>query len=150
MNYGCSAAIGAVSGLRSMSGPAIISEAASRNIVKLRRTPLAWLGSDRAARTSALLAVGELIADKLPFMPDRTQPASLAFRALAGALSGYAICGKKKSPMAAFVGGAAALAAAYAGIQYRKRVHLPPVAAALIEDAVAIGAGALAVQLLHS
>ena len=71
MSYAAAAAMGALSGLRSMLGPAIVSEAANRKIVRLRRTPLAWLASNRAARTCELLAVGELIADKLPFIPNR-------------------------------------------------------------------------------
>src|SRR5947209_19891065 len=97
MNLAYAAGIGAVSGLRSMSGPAIVAEAASRNIVRLKKTPLAWLASDRAARISAVLAVGEMVADKLPIIPDRIKPPSLAWRAAAGAFSAYAICGKGRS-----------------------------------------------------
>jgi uncharacterized membrane protein len=145
MNYGCAAAIGAVSGLRSMSAPAIVAEAASRNIVSLKKTPLSWLASNAAGRTSALLALGELVADKLPFMPDRTDSPSLLWRAVSGAGCGYAICGsgrsKKGAWMSAFVGATAAVAASYAGLEFRRRVKLPPFAAALIEDAVALGSG---------
>lgn len=150
MNLACAAGIGAVSGLRSMAGPAIVSEAASRNIVRLRKTPMAWLASDRAARVSAVLAVGEMIADKLPFTPDRTGAPMLAVRAAAGALCGYAICGKGRSRSngvaAALVGGLAALATSYAGLHYRKR--LPSIAAALLEDAVAVGSGAAVIAAI--
>ncbi len=145
MNYACAAGIGAVSGLRSMSAPAIVAQAANRNQVRVRKTPLAWLAWDDTARTAAVLAAGEMIADKLPFMPDRTAPLSLMFRALSGAVCGYGICGagrtKRELWIAAAVGASAAVAASYAGSQYRKRVKLPSMVAALLEDAVTIAAG---------
>jgi uncharacterized membrane protein len=123
MNYGCEAAMGAVCGLRTFTGPAIVMP---------HRTSLAWL------------AAGELIADKLPFMPNRTDPPSLAARFIAGAICGMAIAGRRKRSekiLSGIVGGTAAIAAAYAGYQYRKHVKLPSLAAALLEDAVAVGVG---------
>jgi uncharacterized membrane protein len=151
MNYACEAAMGAVSGLRSLTGPAIIAQAANRNIIKLKGTPLAWLGSNSAARTSALLAAGELVADKLPFIPGRTDAPSLAARFIAGAVCGMAIASQRKRSdkiMGAIVGGTAAIAAAYAGYQYRKRVKLWPIAAALLEDGVAVGSGTAIISAL--
>jgi uncharacterized membrane protein len=148
MNFACEATMGAVSGLRAFTGPAIISEAARHKWLKLKRTPLAWLATDRAARISTILAVSELVADKLPFMPDRTEGPSLASRFLAGAICGVAIARRRKRTelaIGALVGGSAAIVAAYAGYQYRKSVKLRPVAAALIEDGVAIGLGSAAV-----
>ena len=144
MNYTCEAAIGAVSGLRSFTGPAIVSEAAHRHVLRLKGTPLAWLASDSVAHTAAVLAVGELIADKLPFMPNRTDPPGLLARFIAGAVCGMAIANRRKRNdriISALVGGSAALAAAYAGYQYRKHVKLPALAAALLEDVVAVGVG---------
>jgi uncharacterized membrane protein len=144
MNYGCEAAMGAVCGLRTFTGPAIIAGAANRNILELNQTPLAWLASDGAAGTAVLLAAGELIADKLPFMPNRTDAPGLAARFIAGAICGMAIAGRRKRNeriLSGIVGGTAAIAAAYAGYQYRKRVKLPSLAAALLEDAVAVGVG---------
>jgi uncharacterized membrane protein len=145
MNYACEAAIGAVSGLRSFTGPAIVSEAAHRKLLKLDKTPLAFLSSGNAAKTSIALAVGELVADKLPFIPDRTKLPSLMARFVTGAVAGAAIAGKRKRNdqiAAAVVGGTAAIAAAYAGYQYRRHVKLPAIVAGLLEDAVAVGAGA--------
>ena len=73
-------------------------------------------------------------------------------RAAAGALCGYAICAKGQSRGIAFAAGAAgalgALAASYAGLQYRRR--LPSFAAALLEDAVAIGSGAAVISSVAS
>ncbi len=122
--------MGAVSGLRSMSGPAIVSEVAKQKGVRAAAIPL------------KVLAAGEMIADKFPFMPDRTDPPSLAFRAAAGAFSAYTI-GKKGRWLAALVGATAAVAASYAGLEYRRRSTLPPLLAAVLEDAVAVGIGYL-------
>jgi len=128
--------MGAVCGLRTFTGPAIIAEGA---------------GAGRNALM--LLAAGELIADKLPFMPNRTDAPGLAARFISGAFCGMAIAGRRKRServLSGIVAGTAALAAAYAGYQYRKRVKLPPLAAALIEDAVAVGAGSAIVAGLCS
>jgi uncharacterized membrane protein len=144
MNYACEAVMGAVSGLRSFTGPAIVSEAANRKVLKLDKTPLAWLSSGGAAKTSIALAVAELVADKLPFIPDRTGAPSLVARFLTGALCGAAVAGKRRRNdqiIGAVIGGSAALAAAYAGYQYRKHVKLPPLVAAVLEDTVAVSAG---------
>ena len=135
MNYACEAAIGAVSGLRSMTGPAIIAEAAKRNILNLKGTPLAWLATNTAARASTVLAVAELIADKLPFVPARTKAPSLVSRFITGAVCGMALAGRRKRSeqiMGAIVGGTAAIAGAYAGYHFRKNVKTWPIAAAFL------------------
>jgi uncharacterized membrane protein len=145
--------MGAVCGLRAFMGPAITAGAANRRVLRLERTPLAWLAEDRTATTVALLAAGELIADKLPFIPSRTQTPSLAIRFLSGAICGAAIASRRNPSeriMSAIVGGTAAVAAAYAGYQYRKHVRLPALAAALLEDTVAVGLGNVIVSSLCS
>jgi uncharacterized membrane protein len=117
--------MGAVCGLRTFTGPAIVAAPAHRNAL-------------------LVLAAGELIADKLPFMPNRTAAPGLAARFIAGAICGVAIAARRKRSeriLSGIVGGTAALAAAYAGVQYRRHVKLPPLAAALLEDAVAVGLG---------
>jgi uncharacterized membrane protein len=151
MNYACAAAIGAVSGLRSMTGPAIIANAVRDRQLKLNRTPLAWLGSPNAAPIASALAISEMIADKLPFMPDRIKPGSLAGRAVAGAVCGYAVFsrrGKREAAIGALVGASAALAASWAGFEYRRRAPLPAFASAVIEDAVAAASGAFVIRQL--
>ena len=124
--------MGAVCGLRTFTGPAIVAGPAHRNVL-------------------VLLAAGELIADKLPFMPNRTDPPSLAARFISGAICGMAVAGRRKRGeriLSGIVGGTAALAAAYAGLQYRRHVKLPSLPAALLEDAVAVGAGTAIVSTL--
>lgn len=97
-----------------------------------------------------LAVVGELVGDKLPQTPDRTEPGSLAGRALSGAIGGAVIArraGRRPVP-AAVLGGAAALAGSYLGIGWRRSAdgHLPAVPAALIEDMVVLGLAAWAVR----
>jgi len=152
MNYACAAGIGAVSGLRSMAGPALVAEAAGSKRINLKGTPLAWLGTRNTMGTSALLALGELVADKLPFTPSRLEAAPLIFRAVSGAVCGYAVCSRNRTKQekwgSAIVGASAALAAAWAGYTFRKNSKLPKLVAALAEDAVAMGTGAAVVSFV--
>jgi uncharacterized membrane protein len=152
MNYACAAAVGAVTGLRSMAGPAVIVTAVRARRLKVKRTPFAWLGSPKAMPIASALAIGEMIADKLPFIPDRIKPGPLAGRAIAGALCGYVVFsargGKRQAVSGALVGSAAALAAAWVGYQYRRNSPLPAMASALLEDVVAAAAGAVVIRKL--
>ncbi len=134
-----------------MVGPAIISQAAGNKIVNVKDTPLAWLSSRNAVNTTAILAGAEMIADKLPFMPNRTDKPALIGRFIAGALCGAAVSSAKRREqrlIGALVGGSAAVIAAYIGFEYRKHVNLPAIGAAVIEDAVALTAGSAVVSAL--
>lgn len=97
--------------------------------------------------------VGELVADKLPFMPARTKPASLLARAVSGATSAARLDRDPDHKVsAALLGAAGALGAGYFFYQLRKqlsyRYDIPDYLLALGEDALLIG---LAVWLLkHS
>ncbi len=119
-------AIGLTCGLRSMTGPAVVR----------------WRASDPARLALAALAVGELIADKLPATPSRTIPPALAFRALSGAFSGRTVAAAAGGDRSAgtFAGAIGAVAAAYAGMALRARIvrasGLPDAFVALGEDAV--------------
>lgn len=151
MNYACAMAIGAVSGLRSMVGPAIISQAAGNRVVDVKDTPLSWMSSKRAGQLTAVFAGAELIADKLPFMPSRTDKPALIARFIAGAICGAAVSTARRREeriIGALVGGSAAVVAAYVGFEYRKYVDLPKFAAAIVEDAIAITAGSAVVSAL--
>lgn len=144
-------AIGAVSGLRSMVGPAIISQAAGNKVVDVRHTPLAWMSSNKTIRTTAILAAAEMVADKLPFMPSRTKKPALLGRFVTGALCGAAVSRTRKHEdriIGALVGGGAAVVAAYLGMEYRKHTGLPRLGAAVVEDAVALTAGSAVVSAL--
>ena len=78
------AGLGVVAGLRALSAPALLSRRLARPPVRWRADPTRLLASERTARVLGILAVGELVGDKLPFIPARTEPLPLLGRARAG------------------------------------------------------------------
>lgn len=130
------AGIGAVAGLRSMMGPAMVAQ--------LLHIP----GSPRARNVLTLLAAGELVADKLPFVPNRTSRGPLVARLVSGALCGAAVSSSARKPVAAGAAADAlgALAGAFVGFEARRRAAKYGFAAAALEDAVAIAGARLAVS----
>ena len=148
------AGFGLIAGLRSMMAPALYSRyaAAQRPAFGANDTPGNALNTPNAANILRLMAAGELIADKLPFTPSRTMPASVIFRAASGALVGAALfADRKRSPLpGALIGAAAAIAATYGAYHLRqaadKKSGLPDPVIALVEDAIAVGGGHLLLQ----
>src|SRR5215207_6715822 len=98
--------IGVVAGLRSMTAPAAVSWAARAGWLNLASTGLAFLGSAITPWILTALALGELIADKLPTTPSRKAPIGFGARIVTGAFSGAAIA----APGGALVSGAIARA----------------------------------------
>jgi uncharacterized membrane protein len=114
------------------------------------RKPLSLLTGTRATRAVSLLAAGELVGDKLPKTPPRTQPPALVGRLGAGATSAAALAQRAgEAPLLpAVLGAAGALAWSYAGVAARAAAaakagsDLP---GAVVEDALCVaGAAALA------
>jgi uncharacterized membrane protein len=140
------AALGVISGLRSMSGPASVARAARDGRLSLEGTGLSFLGSPRVATVLTVLQAGELIGDKLPATPSRTSPPPLLGRAGAGALVGAAVSEGKRPVAGALLGAGVAVAAAFAGENVRamigERSGVPDVLLALAEDAVVMTLGA--------
>ena len=64
--------IGLVTGLRSMTGPALVCWAAHLGWLSLEGSRLVFMESTLATYGFSTLALGELVADKLPFIPNRT------------------------------------------------------------------------------
>ncbi len=121
----------------------------------MRRTRPHWFGTRRTARTLAALAVGEVIADKLPFTPDRTNTGPLLGRLIGGGICGAAICmANEESPwIGALAGGLAAVAASFAGHKIRVEAAKNgkhEIAVALLEDSVAIAGGLSAIASLRA
>jgi len=143
--------IGIVAGLRSMTAPAFVAWGARLGRLQLGGTALAWLGSGVAAWVCLALALGELVADKLPRTPSRTQPGPFAARVVSGALSGAGLAVGAGGSLAAGVvlGALGAVAGALGG--YRARTRLVPAlgihdsAVALVEDLIAVGGAVLIV-----
>jgi len=140
-------AIGIVSGMRSFTGPAVAAWAAHRNWLNLAGSRLAFMGSTAAAVIFTLLALVELIADKLPATPSRTKPLGLTARIVLGALSGACVVVSSGQFLVsgAVLGAGGGIAGAFAGHQWRtglvNALRVPDFVIALVEDAVAIGIG---------
>jgi uncharacterized membrane protein len=139
-------AIGLIAGLRSMTAPALVSWAAHLKWMELHNSPLSFLGSTAAAYILALGAIGELVVDKLPNTPSRTDALGLVARAVMGGLTGAAMsaAASKSLVIGAVLGAVGGIVGGFAGYQIRTRLvralHAPLVVA-LLEDAVAIGGG---------
>src|SRR5579862_4093211 len=83
--------IGVVGGLRSLTAPAAVSWAARLGWLHLENTPLAFMGAAATPWIFSLLAVGELVNDKLPKTPSRKTAGPFIGRIVTGGLSGAAI-----------------------------------------------------------
>jgi uncharacterized membrane protein len=144
--------IGVIAGLRTMTAPAVVAWAANRQWLNLHNSPLAFMRSTTAVAVFTVLALGELVLDKLPSTPNRTRLLGLIGRSLLGGLSGAAVATSGEQPIALGVvlGVAGAIAGAFTGYEIRKRLvralKIPDVVIALFEDAVAIGGGLLIVS----
>jgi uncharacterized membrane protein len=139
--------IGVIAGLRSLTAPAVVSWAARCNWLHLSATSLAFMGSTITVAIFTLLAVVELVADKLPSTPSRTAPPGLIARVVLGGLSGAAVAAAGAGGLAlgAVLGAVGGIAGAFAGYQVRTRLvkalKVPDFAIAILEDAVAIAGG---------
>jgi uncharacterized membrane protein len=137
--------IGVLVGLRSFTAPAVVSWAAHRHWLDLRHSPLAFLHSAAACIIFVVLALAELVADKLPSTPGRTQPLGLIARFLTGSLSGAAVAvsGNSSLALGAALGAVGGIIGAFAGYQARTRLvkalKVPDFVIAILEDALAIG-----------
>ena len=141
--------IGVVAGLRALTAPAAVGWMARLHAFNLQGSHVSFMGSVPAVAAFTLLAVVELVNDKLPTTPSLTAPPSLVARIVTGALSGATLCaaGGGSVALGAIVGIAGALVGTFGGYQVRTRtvkaLHVPDFAIALIEDVVAIGGGLL-------
>jgi uncharacterized membrane protein len=144
--------IGVVSGLRSVTAPAVVAWGAHLNWLNLRNTALSFMASTAAVVIFSLLALVELISDKLPSTPSRTEPVGLIARVLLGGLSGagVALSGAQSMVLGALLGAVGGVAGAFAGHEARTRLvkalKVPDFVIALLGDAVAIGGGLLIVS----
>jgi uncharacterized membrane protein len=135
--------IGIVAGLRSLTAPAVVAWGAHLGWLNLHASSLAFMGSTTAVAILSLLAIGELIADKLPMIPRRTAPVPLIARVATGALCGACLCAAVgKSLLAgALLGGIGGIVGAFLGYSIRRLLdlHIKDFVVAICEDAIAIG-----------
>lgn len=137
--------IGVIAGLRSLTAPAVVAWAAVLHWINLNGTWASWLAHPVAVTIVTILAVGELITDKLPKTPSRTAPPSFAGRIALGAFAGAVIgtaWGFTWSALGAGIIGA--VLGTLGGYQARTRLvasHGHDLPIALLEDAVAVLGG---------
>jgi uncharacterized membrane protein len=141
--------IGIVAGMRAMTAPAAISWAARLGKLSLSGTWLAFLGYAWTPWILTLLAAAELVTDQLPTIPSRKAPVPFGTRIVMGGVCGAALTASAGSMLlGAIVGIAGAVAGTLGGRAFRARMaaafgHDRP--AALLEDAIAIGAASAVV-----
>jgi uncharacterized membrane protein len=139
--------IGFSAGLRSLTAPAATAWAVYLGWLKLER-PLALIGSLPAVAIFTLLAIVELVADKLPQTPSRTAPPGLIARIVMGGLTGACVAagGAQGVFLGILLGAVGGVAGCFLGYQARtglvKALSTRDIYIALVEDLVAI-AGSL-------
>jgi uncharacterized membrane protein len=151
--YALAFLIGVIAGLRSLTAPAVVSWAARIGWLHLENTWLAFLGYAFTPYILSILAIGELIADKLPKTPSRKTPMPFAARVVIGALCGAALGAPSHALIGSLLAGVlGAVAGTLGGYELRVRLvraiggnDLP---IALLEDAIAICGAVLIVSRL--
>lgn len=144
--------LGCVTGLRSLTAPAIVGWAAHLGWLHFAGTKFAFISHPAALIVFTLVALVELIADKLPNTPARTAPPGLIARIAFGCLCGVALAISVGGSLlvAGFVGVIGALVGTLAGYNIRRalvsQAHLPAFGVALAEDVIAIVGGLLIVS----
>ena len=136
--------IGLFAGLRSLTPPAAVAWAVYLGWLILAR-PLSLIGSLPAVVILSVLALTELIFDKLPNTPSRTAPPGLIARIVTGALTGACVSlgGGQSALVGAGLGLLGAIVGCFGGYQARVRLvrslRQPDFNVALLEDLLAIG-----------
>lgn len=141
----------ALAGSRATFAPAFLSQYLTHRPLRLalQRSPLRVLTKPAAKAALGLLAVAEVVGDKLPKTPDRIVPQQVGTRAASGALVGAAVykANGGSAWLGALVGGLGTVAATYATwwlrAQATQALQGNEVLSGLGEDALAVAGGAL-------
>ena len=143
--------IGICAGLRSLTPPAAVAWAVHLGWLRLAR-PLALIGSLPAVIILSVLAITEVIFDKLPNTPNRTAPTGLIARIVTGGFTGACVSlgGGRSALVGAGLGVIGGIIGCFGGYQVRarlvRRLGQPDFNVALLEDLVAIGGSLLIVS----
>ena len=135
--------IGVFAGLRSLTPPAATAWASYLGWFRLA-SPYSLIGSIVSVCVFTLLALAEMVADKLPNTPSRTAPPGLVARIVMGALSGtcVAAAGAQSVVLGAVLGMVGGVAGCFGGYFARTRLvkalGTSDLFVALLEDMVAV------------
>ena len=149
--YARAATLGFVTGLRSMTPFALLSWLQGDNNSKSKDPVETLLDYPAVRLITALLALGELVIDKLPNAPSRLKPGSLIVRLVIGALAGMSICRQARQSLilGALLGMGGAGAGSFMGYYGRttlaKATKIPQWLWGIAEDWLAVYLGSLAV-----
>ena len=114
--------LGGLTGLRTMTPIAVLCWFSWVGHLDVYHTWAAWTNSGISVAVFTVLAVGELIVDKLPGTPARTAPfpllARVGFGALVGAIAATGLAGQALE--GALLGGLSAIAGTFLGFHCRQ------------------------------
>jgi uncharacterized membrane protein len=135
--------IGLFAGLRSLTAPAVTAWAVHLGRLTLER-PLSVIGSVPSVEIFTVLAIVELVVDKLPSAPNRTAPGGLIARILTGGLTGACVAaGAAQGLLAgAVLGAVGGVVGCFGGFEARRKLvkalGTRDFYVAVVEDLVAI------------
>lgn len=145
-------ALGFTNGLRTLTPVAVLCWGAHLKWFPFAHTPFAFLAHPVSLIVFTLLAIGELIGDKLPKTPSRVSAFPLIGRAAFGGACGAALATLAGATLliGIVLGAVGALIGAYAGFLLRRTLtqpgKLPDLPIALVEDVIAIGGAVFVVS----
>ena len=143
--------IGVIAGLRAITAPAVVSWAARLGWINLSGTHLAFLGYAATPYIFSVLALGEIINDKLPNTPSRKVPPQFIARVVSGAFCGAALGLSHESLVGGLLLGAiGAVVGTLGGSAIRgglAKAFGNDLPAALLEDFVAVVGGLCIVHM---
>ena len=145
--------LGVASGLRALIGLAVISWSAHFGYLHLEHTWLAFLGYAFTPYILGVLAIGEMVNDKLPKTPSRLIPPQFITRIVTGIFCGVTLGVLTGHLVAGLLAGATgSVAGTLGGAKARAfgaKLFGRDLPAALVEDVLALGIGVSAVALLQ-
>lgn len=138
--------LGVVAGLRALTAAAVVAWAAFLGWIDLHFTWAFWMGNISTVAIVSVLAVAELVTDKLPTTPPRTTGPSFSGRMMMGAFAGAVLGAAWHYTFSALACGLiGAVFGTVGGYQARRRLaaardgqDLP---VALLEDTLAVLGG---------
>ncbi|MGC2616841.1 MAG: DUF4126 domain-containing protein, partial [Terracidiphilus sp.] len=116
----CAFLLGVAGGARTMLPAATVTRAVRAGTLCVRDTPLAFAESQNLGRLIAVMALAELVIDKLPMTPSRKMTAAFAARLVSGGLAGAAIgIVARRTTLGALLGLAGAVVGTEGGAAFR-------------------------------
>jgi uncharacterized membrane protein len=146
--------LGLTTGLRAMTPMAVLGWFAYRGYLPVDGTWAAWMGRLPVVIAFTVLAASEMIADKLPRMPDRISAAPLLARLILGGLIGSIAATAMAGPglEGVLLGVLGAALGACAGFMIRRdvvqRIGCADWKVALAEDLIAVAYASFAMHVV--